>query len=362
MQSFSLTFFLQIDTIVFVRVIYTFLAVLSMLFATILGFTIYKRRVEKNKRIWYQILATMISQAILSTEDETIEIPGEVKKLLKKSVFRKYTINELVHASKNLSGASISNLIRLYEILELNIDSYKRLRSKSWHIKAKGIQELGIMNQRKYGKEIFRLTNHPNELVRNEAQCSIINLYDFSGLRFLNVTTRQISQLQQIQLLNKLKGIKAENSDGFKKWLQSSNESVVVFSLKLARSANRYDLYDDVINCLQNTCLEIKLNVLEYMKKVPGENSAGIMVSHYFFNNRILRLAIIDALKDTGSEAEISFLQNLLHDQDNEIKAAAAKSLSRLHPLGSAFLQAQPFANQYPWKNIFLEINDDCVA
>ena len=336
--------------------------VLSMLFATIFGFTIYKRRVEKNKRVWYQILANIISQAILSTEEETLEIPDQVKKLLKKTMFRLYTIDELIYASKSLSGASILNLKRLYELLELNLDSYKKLQSKSLHIKAKGIQELGIMNQRKYGKEILRLTNDPDELVRNEAQCSIISLYGFSGLRFLNVTTRQISQLQQIQLLYKLKGVKPKNSERFKRWLQSSNDSVVVFSLKLARSANCHDLYDDVINCLQSNCLEIKLNALEYMKKVPGENSAGIMVSHYFFNNRVFRLAIIDALKETGSENEISFLQNLLHDQDNEIKAAAAKSLSRLHPLGPAFLQAQSFAGQDPWKNIFLEIKNEYAA
>ncbi|MEO8111866.1 MAG: HEAT repeat domain-containing protein [Ginsengibacter sp.] len=361
MQALNLTF-LQIDTIVFIRAIYIFLVILSALFGIILGFTIYKRRIEKNKKAWHQSLAGIISQAIVLTEEETINITDEIKKLLKKSIFRRYVIDELIHALKNLSGASTLNLVHLYEILELNIDSFKKLHSKRWHIKAKGIQELGIMNQKKYSREIFRLTNHPNELVRNEAQCSIISLYGFSGLRFLNVAAYPISKLQQIELLNKLKGLKPKNSEGFKKWLQSSNESVVIFSLKLATSVNLHNLYDNVVNCLQSNCLEIKLNALEYIKKIPGENSAGIIVSHYFFNNKIFRLAIIDALRDIGSENEISFLLSLLHDEDDEIKAAGAKSLSWLHPLGADFLQAHSFADQDPWKNIFLEIKNERAA
>ncbi len=364
MQEFTLTFFLRVDIIEFIRLIYIFLFLIAMLFSFILYTAIHKKRIEKNKKSWQQIFSAIISQAILFSDEkeEIIGVPVKIKKLLKRPLFRQFAINELIDAKKNLSGESTLNLIKLYETLQLHIDSCKKLHDRRWHIKAKGIQELGIMDQRKYINEIFSFTNHPNELVRNEAQCLVASLCGFNGMQFLDVTDYPISQLQQIQLLNKLKSLKPKDSAGLRKWLRSSNESVSILAIKLATFYNCYELYDDIINCLQSSCPDIKLNVLEYMKKVPREDSPGIMVSHYFFKNKLFKLAVIDALKDIGSENEISFLLNLLYEEDNEIKAAAAKSLSVLHPSGTAFLQTSAFADQNPWKEIFMEIKNERAA
>jgi hypothetical protein len=364
MHSFIFTVFIKIDSYLFLRIMYVFLILLALLLTFIVGFAIYKRRVESKKKIWLERIALIISQAIFSTdeEDEHIGITNDVEKLLQNSTFRQDVINELIHAKKNLSGSFTTNLKKLYQILELNKDSFKKLNSKKWHIKAKGVQELEIMEQIKYVKEIFRLTNNANELVRNEAQCALVSFYGFLGLRFLNVTAYPISQWQQIQLLNKLNGVQPKNFDGIKKWLQSPNESIIVFSLKLASFYNCYDVYDNVINCLQSSSLQVRLNAMEYLKKMPQEDTPDQMISHYSFENKIYKLAIIDALKDIGNENQITFLLKRLHDKDDDIKVAAAKSLSYLHPSGAAFLQSHLFADENPWKAIFLQINNERAA
>ena len=364
MPVFLFTGFFKIDSYVIISLIYVFLILLGLLFIFIVVFTIYKSRIECNKKIWLQRIELIISQAIFSSdeEDEPADITSGIGMLLQNSMFRQYLINEIIHAKKNLSGSSTLNLVKLYESLELNKDSFKKLQSKKWHIKAKGIQELAIMEQRKYVKEIFRLTNYANELVRNEAQCALVNFYGFLGLRFLNVTSYPISQWQQIQLLNKLNGVKPKNFNGIKKWLQSPNESVIVFSLMLAAFYNCYDVYNNVITCLQSPDLQVRLNAMQYLKKMPQEDTPDQMVSHYSFENKIYKLAIINALKDIGSESQITFLLKRLHDKDDDIKAAAAKSLSYLHPSGAAFLQSHLFADEYPWKAIFLQINNERAA
>ena len=177
----------------------------------------------------------IISQSIFykDEEDESVDINYKMEMLLQNPTFKNCAINELVQAKKNLSGFSTLNLKKLYEILDLNFTSFKKIKSIKWHIKAKGIQELGTMEQKKYVKQIFRLTNDENEFVRNEAQCALVSFYGFAGLRFLNVTAYPISQWQQIQLLNKLHGIKPDNFDGIKKWMQSDNEFVIIFSLNI---------------------------------------------------------------------------------------------------------------------------------
>ena len=219
-----------------------------------------------------------------------------------------------------------------------------------------------MMEQIKYLKQIFRLTNNKNELVRNEAQCAIVCFYGFLGLRFLNVTTYPISQWQQIQLLNKLTEVKPENFNVIKKWLRSKNESVIVFALKLATFYNCHDVYDGVINCIESQSLHVKLNALEYLKKISKEGTAEQIIKQYSFENKIYKLSIIDALKEIGSEQQVSFLLKRLHDNDDDIKAAAAKCLSSLHPGGSAFLQTHLFADENPWKAIFLQIKNERAA
>jgi hypothetical protein len=364
MPVFLFTGFFKIDSYVLISLIYIFLILIGLLFIFIIVFTINKSRIEFNKKLWLQRIELIISQAIFSSDDEgePEDITAGIGLLLQKSLFRQYLINELIHARKNLSGASTLNLVKLYESLELDKDSFKKLQSKEWHIKAKGIQELAIMEQLKYVKEIFRLTNYENELVRNEAQCALVNFYGFSGLRFLNVTTYPISQWQQIQLLYKLNGAKPKNFDGIKKWLQFPNESVKVFSLKLAAYFNLYDVYADVINCLQSPDLLVRLTALEYLKKMPQEDTPEKIISIYSFVNKKSKLLILDILKEVGSEKQMLFLLKQLHNSDDDIKVAAAKTLSGIHPLGASCLQTHLFADEYPWNAIFLQINNERAA
>lgn len=364
MHGFIFTIFLRIDFYNLISIIYLFLLLLVLLFIVIIVFTIYKKKVDVNQKLWQQSVAVIISQAIFykNKEDEPVDINYKMEMLLQKPAFRNCAINELVQAKKNLSGFSTLNLKKLYEILDLNATSFKKIKSVRWHIQAKGIQELGIMEQIKYVKQIFKLTNDENDFVRNEAQCALVSFYGFEGLRFLNVTAYPISQWQQIQLLNKLHGVKPDNFDGMKKWMQSANESVIIFSLKLATFYNCYDVYDNVIDCLQRSGLPVKLSALEYLKKMPQEDTADKMISNYFFESKVYKLAIIDALKDIGNENQITFLLKQLHHKDDDIKAAAAKSLSYLHPSGTAFLQTHLFADEYPWNAIFLQIKNERAA
>ncbi|HXB44952.1 MAG TPA: hypothetical protein VNV85_12880 [Puia sp.] len=358
---------LVINFHLFVIIIYVFLALLFLLLISILCFTIYKKRIEFNKKLWQQNLAGVINQAILFVEEEEeeearIDLTYKIKTLLQNSGFRDYVINELIQIKKSLSGSSTSNLKKLYESLNLDRDSFGKVTELRWHVKAKGLQELGEMEQSKYLKEIFWLTNDENELVRNEAQCAMVSFSGFLGLSFLNVTEYPMSEWQQVQLLNRLNDIKPENSNVIKKWLQSSNESVVVFSLKLAAFYNCNNVYNDVITCLHSSSLRVKITALEYLKQRPQDDTPEQIIKQDHFESKVYNLAVIDVLKDIGSEKQMYYLQKKLHDKDNDIKAAAAKTISCLHPLGNSYLQSHLLAKENPWKSIFLQITNERVA
>lgn len=357
-------FFTSTGSPLFMDVLYVFLMLFCVVFICIAVFTLYRKKAWANKKLWKQLIAPVISQGIFFNDEdnELIEITYKIEKLLQRPKFRQRVINEIIQTKKNLSGSANLNLNKLYELLELDVDSNKKLHHRHWHTKAKAIHELTIMQQMKYANEIAELTNHQNELVRNEAQCGMINLLGFPGLCFLDRTQYPISQWQQIQLLHKLNNVKPQDLGNIKNWLGSPNESVVIFSIKLAAIYNCHDVYDNVVCCLQNASDAIKLNALEYLKKISTEDTADRIISKYSFENKTYRLAVLEALQFIGSEKQVTFLLNQLQDKDDDIKTAAAKSLSMLHPMGPAFLQTHLFAHQYPWKAIFLQINNERAA
>ena len=363
MHLSNITCFIMITVQQFASIFYVFFVLLAFLFTVLAVISIYKKRVAANKQQWNEIIAVIISEAIFKEDENApLKLNNNTTLLLQNPAFRQQVINELILAKKNLSGTFSLSLDKLYADLELDKDSYEKLNNQFFHLKAKGIQELAVMSQVKYEKEIFWLTNHKDELVRNEAQCAVVSFSGYSGLRFLDVTPYPVSQWQQIQLLNKLNGIKPDYFDFLKKWLQSSNDSVVVFALKLSTFCNCFDVYDNIILCLQHPNMQVKLNALAYLKIMPREETPGKILECYSINDKAYKLAILDTLQYIGTEHQIPFLLKQLYDTDNDIIATAAKTLSHVHPSGAAFLQQHSFADVNPWKAIFLHIDNKHAA
>lgn len=358
------SFFLMIDAYSFIWVLYFFLSIMALLLISIIIFSFYKRKLESKKKLWRENIANIISQVILFENDGTAiwKLNADDEIYFRNKNFRQYFIDKIIHAKKNISGAPVANLVNCYEKLSLDKDALQKLKSKKWHIKARGIHELAVMEQLKYVKEIFRLTNDSHELVRNEAQCAIVSFYGFKGLRFLNVIVHPVSQWQQIQLLNYVHDLQSAEPKFLKKWLRSENNSVVTFALYLSSLYNCTDVYQEVILCLQNPDRQVKLNALDYLKKVNTEETANEIIACFSSSEKIIRLHILSVLQETGGEKQIPFLLKQLQNADHTIKLAAAKTLACIHPLGAAFLHSYLFADEYPWTAIFSQIDNERAA
>ncbi len=348
---------------IFINLIFIFILLLVVLFIVIAAYSVYANKRENNKKRWEESIGDLISEAIFSEDeyaftflDKTTEI------LLKNDLYRQCCINEIIKTRKALSGSSSIGLKTLYERLNLDKDSFQKLKSLRWQKKAKGIQELSVMEQTKYVKNIFHLTTHKNETVRNEAQCGLVSYYGFVGLRFLNVTIHPISEWQQIQLLNKLSAAKIENTAMLVRWLKSDIESVVIFSIKLACFYNNYEVYDAILQSLTHSSEKIKLQALKYLGKMPAEDTADSIIKEYSKGNKIFRLAVINTLKGIGNIQQVPFLLIELNDKDNDVKAAAAKALLSIHPSGNNFLQTHSYAGISPWSTIFQQVKNELAA
>jgi hypothetical protein len=92
------------------------------------------------------------------------------------------------------------------------------------------------------------------------------------------------------------------------------------------------------------------------------EHGTDRILDEYALADNRYKIAVLETLAVIGGTHHISFALGQLHNDDNGIKAAAAKCLSALHPQGYTFLQYHALAGEQPWKAIFMQIKNDRAA
>lgn len=255
-------------------------------------------------------------------------VPDNIKLILKKKIAQKVLLRELMKLTKSLSGISGLNLVNLYNQLKLYELSLERLASKLWHIKAKGIQELAVMNQRGHLATILNLTNHPDLMVRMEAQTAMVRLQGYEGLHFFDTLSYPLSEWHQVNLLALLSHQSLNAENGIMNWLNSSNPFVVQFSLKLIAEQHATEFYDEIIKCLSHPSDTVRRQAVLCLGQIPS-NEAAINLNKQFLaeTDKNIRLCIINEFIRTGSQSDLSFLQTLQQVIDVDIKLAANKTV-----------------------------------
>ncbi len=360
--------FLQIrQTHYLVVAIMLLVVILLSVIVFMLAYLIFRRKREKNKAKWRQNTDLLLRRAIFFEEederpDSFLPITPKILKWLRRPAFRQFLIDELIQARKNLSGSATENLRKLYIQLGLDKVSERKLTNMKWHIKARGIQELAMMDQKDRLFRIYRMTNHPIEFIRMEAQLAIVQLYGFVGLRFLDVVSLPISEWQQIKLLAQLPKMSADPIKGIEKWLRSSNDSVILFSLKLTAIHHRFELHDQVVACLEHPNRMVRIQAVKSLQVIYNESTGSRIIQPYTKNGKRYQVAVLEALQQVGTQKELAFLKNELLNEDDALKLAAARALLKLSEKGIKWLDSFKQAGTYPWKEIIQQAKNEIAA
>ncbi|NML20117.1 HEAT repeat domain-containing protein [Pseudoflavitalea sp. G-6-1-2] len=313
-----------------------------------------------------ELIDPYISQSILTsmeTEETNLRLPGfeELQQRCHNAYNRKVIIEELILARKSLSGQAAETVRQLYTSLQLQTDSEKKLSSYKWHKKAKGIQELSLMQQRQYWKNIYRLTDHHNEHVRMEAQAGVVRLLGFIGLRFLNTASYQLTEWQQINLLYLLQSMPAADFKGIERWLHSQNASVVIFALKLVSSFRRYELHDLVMKCLHRREPAIRMQAFRTLGNIYREDTAERIIHQYAEETYDNKLEALKTLGKIGAEEVAPFLVEETGNADQQIRMEAARALLQSTPAASEVLQQKAIDDQ-SWNTILAQLENEIRA
>ena len=318
-----------------------------------------KRRIKYTK--WNLMADLLIRKAIFidkDTDHAVVPVTTRLSRLINNRRFRHHLTKKIISASRSLSGQSAKNLRALY--LQLNLDKFalEMLNSGKWHIKAQAIQQLGVIGLTSHLASIYRYTNDKNELIRIEAQISVLKLYGFEGLRFLDVVSYQISEWQQILLLKELSLLPHTNLTGIEKWLASDNSSVVIFALKLARNYHHFELYDTIVTCLDHPDAKVRIQTIYTLTEIYTEGTSARLIA-IFQNEPIdIQLVIMKALKKIAGEDDLPALLRFINAGNPELQLTVLRTIANIDN-GMPEILNHPMAESYPMKEMIAHIKSE---
>ena len=333
-----------------------FILVIAAVILFILLYLVRRGRRTALRLQLRELYSELISElAVCETEDELYALMQQpstkeiLYRLLGDGFARKVLITELLKTARRMSGSAASNVCWFYAQADLDKDSLDRLQHGAWHVKARAIQELSGLRQRKQITKIYRLTNHPDELVRNEARTAVVKLTGFEGLRFLDVITYPITAWEQLCLLHELSFHKAETYTQIDRWLNSNNNSVVEFALRLIEVYKLYDLHPQVLNCLSHTSLEVRKKAINALNEIYQPDAAANLINQFHTEEKELQLLTLQLFEVHATENELPFLLQCLSHATTEIKAAAAKAVYHTQADGMVYIEQQVRVTEEPW-------------
>ena len=247
-------------------------------------------------------------------------IINELKKYVADPFKRKIIVATLLKLRNEISGEIAESIDKLFIKLGLLRYSLNKLRSKKWEIIAIGIRELTQFNIKGAHKIIMNNINHPKREVRKEMQLYLVHLYGFKGLDFLNVLETSLSEWDQIQLLEILQLNNDTQIADIRPWLKSSNDSLIIFTLKLAKVYNQFEAKEELIELLNHKSEEVKVNVISALSHLNIVEAKNILKNNFNKSSYEEQIAFLKMMENVYENSDKTFLLEHIHHKNFEIK------------------------------------------
>ena len=278
-------------------------------------------------------------------KEEIIKLFGEAN--LKRPFYRKVLMKELINLHVNYSGEIAEKLKQLFLILRFDNEVKKKLKSRFWHIKANGINNVLQMNLEQFSSIILKFVSNSNYIVRSEAQVAYVYLNKKNPFVFFDELKFQISAWDQIKLHNALMLYENSEIPLMGKWLKSDNESIIIFSLKMIGYYNQQEEIKAIKRIIVLGCLNehvsnnIKIQALKTLGALGSKESSKALFN-YLILEKGNRKVIIETLKSLASigifDDDVKKIMDFLNTEDYDLIFHSCLAIKSA-PNGIAILQ-----------------------
>ncbi|WP_147474517.1 HEAT repeat domain-containing protein [Chryseobacterium nematophagum] len=312
---------------------FLFLAFLGMLSLVLLlimvvlsyGFAQYAESVRVFR--WSEIINKKILEVIVYDKDE-LPPNDTFAAFSHDSSFRDLLLKILTNSERKFSGVAKNKIRDLFQEYNLEKEALKKLEQKKKYLIAGGIQELTAMHADKAASKISLFLTFPFTPVYQEAQYAMVYFKGFDGLDFLDTTTTKISEWQQLRLLLSISDIPVDHYDNVEKWLESTNESVIIFTLRLLRKFQILSFYPIILKLLDHPSIEVRKQVVQTLLSLENSSTIKSLVEAYPEQEVEVQLEMLKAMKISKDQCCVDFLKEQLWENPlSGIKINAAEAL-----------------------------------
>jgi hypothetical protein len=311
--------------ILLVIVIYLIISLTLLFLFIIINRTIKSRERRQAKEI-KEIYQDELTGFLFGEDNQTFEFTG-----INHNVNREIFIDELISLHNNLYGEAANRLRDLYFNLELYKDSLQKVSSGKWNVKAKGFRELAQMDVKDANRHIAKFINSKNKILRMESQVALVKLNEEDPLGYLDELKYKLTEWEQINILNSL-SYHQINIESFDRWMDSSNDSVVIFVTKLAGLYKQLQSWPRVLELLNHKNPEVRRAAVKTLDMFEVSENASLLKEVYFkdqpveekeddvFYNLHLdrnRLAVIEAMGTIATPDDLPFFEQVLRIEKN---------------------------------------------
>jgi hypothetical protein len=217
--------------------------ILSIVLFILTSFILYlliirsrSKKIRRNKlldeynKIIENLMFSVVFQDMPFSE---IKKDNRFSKLFYTKFFREVMIDSIMNLHKNYEGNFAHKLEDFYTDSGLIKDSFKKLKSRKWEIKCKGITELAEINCTEAFKKIIKASKARNKILKITAINASIKLAGTKSLAYLTEHPYPIDDWTQINIIHAFKKHDIGDTKGVELLLESQNTTVIALGLKL---------------------------------------------------------------------------------------------------------------------------------
>ncbi|MEL1240422.1 HEAT repeat domain-containing protein [Flavobacterium flavipallidum] len=331
----------SIDSINSMHVIIQMCIYLSVILSTIIFISLVylknlrdrlkiKRRIESTyaKKYESDLIEYLYASDDEMATDQQQKIIEYLKKCSHNRLKRKIIIKTFIRLKDDVSGETADAIQNLYYETGLITSATKKLKSKKWDAVARAIRELTQFEIKEAHDEIIQLINHPKKEVRFEIQKYLVQLFRFEGLEFLNIIENQLSEWDQIQLIEILSRFKNLEVPDMNEWLRSKNDSVVSFTLKLVRIHNQFGVQEEIITLFNHPNPEIRIEAINLISHLGIYEAVGILKDGLFERTLDEQIAFFKMMEEMSMPDDLEFIKDYVNHDNFFIRISVMKIMN----------------------------------
>jgi hypothetical protein len=256
----------------------------------------------------------------------------------------------LIDFAQDLSGEAAERLVYFFYAFGFVEELCQLLKSRHWWIRAQAARDLGLVRARRGISYLTAALEDAHPDVRNQAMQSLIVLVGVEALRTIFRISRELSEWTQVELSVIVMGFKERAVPYLIEALDSSDESVVLFSIEMLSQIGFVAAVDPLLNVLStHPRTNVRAKAAEALGRLGDGRAEEPLLSNISSGDSGLRLSAIEALGRIGSPKAVQPLLRQWERREIRERVLIARAIARCGEEGLSVIrtiaQGEPSLN-----------------